>query len=88
MRHIFPTKFLRAFVGRIRDRYDFDFGMFFKRRQMASTNDAARSHNSHPQFVIIFLRHASNPMISILRNGLLLRELNLTAACIRRSTFT
>jgi hypothetical protein len=29
---------------------------------MPGANDAARSHNSHPQFVIIFLRHASNPM--------------------------
>jgi hypothetical protein len=29
---------------------------------MASANDAARSHNSNPQFVIIFLRHVSNAM--------------------------
>jgi len=29
---------------------------------MPGPNDAAGSHNSDPQFVIIFLRHASNAM--------------------------
>jgi hypothetical protein len=36
--------------------------MFLEGRQMPGANDAARSDNSDPQFVIIFVRHASNPM--------------------------
>jgi hypothetical protein len=71
--------------------------MSFKRWQMASANDAARSHNSNSQFVIIFLRHASNPMVSILRNGLPLARtkfdrrmhspfnIHLTGASVRAS---
>ncbi len=70
MRHIFLAKFLGAFVGRIRDGNDFNFGMPFKRRQMPGANNIARSHNSDPQFVIIFLRHVSNPMrVNLAKRG-------------------
>jgi large subunit ribosomal protein L28 len=41
--------------------------MVFERRQMSCANDAARSDNPDPQFMIIFWRHVSNA-ISILRN--------------------
>jgi hypothetical protein len=48
MRNIFPAKFLGAFVGRIRDGNNLDFGMFLKRRQMAGSNDVARSDDPDP----------------------------------------
>jgi hypothetical protein len=86
MRDIFLTKFLGAFVGRIRDGNNFDFGMFLEGRQMPGANDAARSDNSDPQFVIIFVRHASNPMGVDLANGCLFREIRLTIPRVARST--
>ena len=67
MREMFATKFFRAFVGRIRDADNLDFGMLFERRQMAGANNIARAHNPDPQFVIILLRHGSIAT-SILQN--------------------
>src|SRR6266480_5612216 len=52
---------------------------------MAGANDAARSDHPDPQFMIVFLRHVSNPL-SILRNLDLVREISLTIPLVARST--
>jgi len=62
---IFAAKFLRTFVGRIRDGNDLDFGVLFKRRQMADTNDIAGSYDPDPQFVVILLRHVSKVIVNL-----------------------
>ena len=48
---VFFAKFLRAFVGRIRDRHDLDIGMFAQSRQMTVTNDGACADDAEANFV-------------------------------------
>ena len=53
LRHILPTKFFRAFVGRIGDGDDLHFGMRFERGQMPCPHDVAGADDADSQFVII-----------------------------------
>src|SRR5215469_1840383 len=78
MRDIFAAKFLRAFVGRIRDGDNLDLRVPLEHRQMAGTNNIASSYHPDSQFVVILLRHASKGDYESCETGSLLRELNLT----------